>query len=184
MSTYNPDNLFAKIIRGEVPCHKVYEDEDVLAFMDVMPQTRGHTLVVPKAEARNLLDADPESLAATVQQLQSIARAVQRAFKADGMRINQFSEAAAGQTVFHLHFHIIPIYENVSVKAHRGGIFRFGDDYHRWPYRGWALEQRPKFTTLESVDVQNQQPRQIGHSIERVCMAIHDVANLHIQMIM
>lgn len=122
MTAYDPDNIFAKIIAGTIPSHKVYEDEDVLAFMDVMPQSKGHTLVVPKKGSRNLLDAAPETLATTIIHTKTIANAVKTALGADGIRIMQFNEAPAGQTVFHLHFHIIPIYEGQSVKTHTGAM--------------------------------------------------------------
>lgn len=122
MSTYDPDNIFAKIIEGTIPCHKIYEDDDVLAFMDVMPQTKGHALVVPKKGSRNLLDATPETLATTIQQTQTIANAVKKSLNADGIRIAQFNEAAAGQTVFHLHFHIIPTYDGQQIRPHAGEL--------------------------------------------------------------
>ena len=121
MAAYDPDNIFAKIIRGEIPCHKIYEDEDVLAFMDIMPQSRGHCLVLPKAGSRNLLDAEPAVLATAMAAVQKVARAVQSTTGADGLRIVQFNEEAAGQTVFHLHFHIIPIYEGQALARHGGG---------------------------------------------------------------
>ena len=117
---YDPDNIFSKILKGEIPSHKVFEDDDTLAFMDVMPQSRGHTLVIPKTGSRNLLDADPRVLAGLIQKTQTVARAVKTAMNADGLRIVQFNEAPAGQTVFHLHFHIIPIYDGVPLKPHTG----------------------------------------------------------------
>ncbi len=120
MIAYDSTNIFAKIIRGEIPCHKVFEDENTLAFMDVMPQADGHVLVVPKAPSRNLLDADPQALAAAIQVVQRVAKAVQRAFKADGIMLVQYNEASAGQTVFHLHFHIIPRFEGITLKGHGG----------------------------------------------------------------
>lgn len=120
MIAYDTNNIFAKILRGEIPCHKVFEDENTLAFMDVMPQADGHVLVVPKAPSRNLLDADPQALTAAIQVVQRVARAVQRAFKADGIMLVQYNEAPAGQTVFHLHFHIIPRFEGVALKGHSG----------------------------------------------------------------
>ena len=119
-ATYDDSNIFARILRGEIPCHRAYEDDDTLAFMDVMPQSDGHVLVIPKAQSRNLLDADPAALAPTLIVAQKIAQAVVRAFDADGVTLVQFNEAAAGQTVFHLHFHVIPRYEGVSLKAHGG----------------------------------------------------------------
>ena len=120
MIAYDTNNIFAKILRGEIPCHKVFEDENTLAFMDVMPQADGHVLVVPKAPSRNLLDADSRALTAAIQVVQSVARAVQHAFKADGIMLVQYNEAPAGQTVFHLHFHIIPRFEGVALKSHGG----------------------------------------------------------------
>jgi histidine triad (HIT) family protein len=120
--TYDGNNIFAKILRGEIPAHKVYEDTDIIAFMDVMPQAPGHTLVVPKAGSRNLLDADPAVLSRTMPIVQKIARAVKAAFQADGISIIQYNEAAAGQSVFHLHFHVIPRHEGVPLKPHAGGM--------------------------------------------------------------
>lgn len=119
--TYDPSNIFGKILRGEIPAHKVYEDDVALVMMDIFPQSRGHTLVVPKAPSRNLLDADPVALSAVIPLLQRVANAVKAATKADGIRVAQFNEAPAGQTVFHLHFHIIPAYEDVPLGAHGGG---------------------------------------------------------------
>lgn len=121
MSAYDPDNIFGKILRGEFPSHKVYEDADVLAIMDVFPQSRGHLLVIPKAASRNFLDADPGAVARVVPTLQRLARAVKEATGADGLRLAQFNEASAGQTVFHLHFHLIPMYEGVELGRHGGG---------------------------------------------------------------
>jgi histidine triad (HIT) family protein len=120
MATYDPNNIFAKILRGEIPAHRVYETPDVIAFMDVMPQGTGHTLVVPKAASRNLLDADPARLGALMQAVQTIARAVRTAFAADGVTIAQYNEAAASQSVFHLHFHVIPRFEGMPLKPHTG----------------------------------------------------------------
>jgi len=118
--TYDPDNIFAKILRGEIPSHRVYEDEQVVAFMDVMPQGKGHTLVVPKAPSRNLLDADPARLGTLFAVVQKIAVAVKKAFAADGVVVMQFNEPASGQTVFHLHVHVIPRFEGVPLKPHTG----------------------------------------------------------------
>lgn len=118
--SYDSNNIFARILRGEIPSQRVYEDDHVVAFMDVMPQAPGHILVVPKAASRNLLDADPLTLAHTMQVVQKVARAVQVAFKADGVQINQFNEAAAGQTVFHLHVHVIPRHDGVTPRGHSG----------------------------------------------------------------
>ena len=119
--SYDPSNIFGKILRGEIPAHKAYEDETALVMMDIFPQSRGHTLVVPKAPSRNLLDADPAALAAVMPLVQRVARAVKQVTGADGIRLAQFNETPAGQTVFHLHFHVIPVYEGVSLGAHGGG---------------------------------------------------------------
>jgi histidine triad (HIT) family protein len=115
---YDTNNIFAKILRGEIPAFKVYEDERALAFMDVMPQSEGHTLVIPKTNARNFFDIEPDALANLIKATQHVAKAVQSAFKPDGMRIIQFNEPAAGQTVFHIHFHIVPCYEGERLKGH------------------------------------------------------------------
>jgi len=117
---YDTHNIFAKILRGEIPCHKVYEDDDVIAFLDVMPQGPGHTLVVPKAAARNLLDADPAMLAKLLPVAQKIARAVKAAFNADGISVFQYNEPAGGQSVFHLHIHVVPRFDGVALKPHSG----------------------------------------------------------------
>lgn len=106
--TYDRNNVFAKILRGEIPAHVVYEDDATLAFMDVMPAVDGHVLVIPKAKARNLLDVRPADLAAVIATVQKIALAAKKAFVADGVTLQQFSESAGGQEVFHLHFHILP----------------------------------------------------------------------------
>ncbi|MDM9643978.1 HIT family protein [Rhizobium sp. S163] len=119
-AAYDTNNIFAKILRGEIPSVKVYEDEHTLAFMDVMPQAPGHVLVVPKAASRNLLDADPAALAKTIPVVQTIANAVKDAFDADGVFVCQFNEPAAGQTVFHLHFHVIPRHDGIALKPHSG----------------------------------------------------------------
>lgn len=115
---YDDNNVFAKILRGEIPASKVYEDEHTLSFMDAMPQSQGHTLVVPKTRARNLFDIEPAALASLIQVTQRVARAVRKAFNPDGMRIMQFNETAAGQTVFHIHFHIVPCYDGTPLKQH------------------------------------------------------------------
>lgn len=120
MQAYDPDNIFAKILQGDIPCHKVFEDAETLAFMDVMPQSNGHTLIIPKTGSRNILDADPDILSSLILRTRTIAQAVKTAMNADGIRIAQFNEAAAGQTVFHLHFHIIPMYDGVPLKPHTG----------------------------------------------------------------
>lgn len=115
---YSASNVFAKILRGEIPCCKVFEDARTLAFMDAMPMSDGHTLVIPKAEAENFFDIEPQALAELIQSTQQVARAVQKAFQPEGMRIIQFNGEAAGQTVFHIHFHIIPCYAGRELKAH------------------------------------------------------------------
>ena len=117
---YDDNNIFAKILRGEIPAYKVYEDDHSIAFMDVMPQAPGHTLVLPKHPSRNLLDASPQSLAHVITVVQKVANAVQEAFDADGIYVAQFNEPSAGQTVFHLHFHIIPRHEGAALKPHSG----------------------------------------------------------------
>lgn len=119
--TYDSSNIFGKILRGEIPAHRVYEDEVALVMMDIFPQARGHTLVIPKAPSRNLLDADPAALSAVMPVLQRVANAVKTATGADGVRIAQFNETSAGQTVFHLHFHVIPAYDGVALGTHAGG---------------------------------------------------------------
>ena len=121
-SPYDDGNIFAKILRGEIPATKVYEDDQVLAFMDVMPQGQGHTLVVPKAKARNLLDVAPEVLGGLMERVQMVAKAVKTAFAADGITLLQFSEAAGGQTVFHLHFHVVPRFDGIPLRPHTGGM--------------------------------------------------------------
>ena len=115
---YDPNNLFARIARGEIPCTRVYEDADTLAFMDIMPQADGHTLVIPKVAGENLLDTSPESIGAAMRTTQRVARAVQQAMGAPGIVITQFNGPAAGQTVFHLHFHIIPAYAGAGFRLH------------------------------------------------------------------
>ena len=115
---YDDANVFAKIIRGELPAFKVFEDPAHVAFMDAMPQSDGHTLVVPKARARNFFDIEPAVLAELIKATQHVARGVQKAFNPGGMRIVQFNEAVAGQTVFHIHFPISPCYEGVPLRSH------------------------------------------------------------------
>lgn len=117
---YDPNNIFAKILKGEIPSVKLYEDDDTLAFMDVMPQATGHLLVIPKTGSRNLLDADPAVLSKLIPVVQKLAVAAKEAFEADGVFIAQFNEPAAGQTVYHLHFHVIPRHEGVPLKPHSG----------------------------------------------------------------
>lgn len=115
---YDPNNIFAKILRDEAPCFKVYEDEMTLAFMDVMPQAEGHTLVIPKFPAVDLLDLDPEFAAAMAQTVQRIAAAVKKAFAAPGILVAQLNGAPAGQTVFHIHTHVIPRSQGIDLKLH------------------------------------------------------------------
>ncbi len=114
--TYDPDNIFAKILRGEIPSLKLYEDDDTYAFMDIMPRADGHHLVIPKAAARNVLDASPDLLAACMVTVQKLSRAAMKAFDADGITMQQFSESAGGQEVFHLHFHVLPRHEGVTLR--------------------------------------------------------------------
>lgn len=120
MTAYDPNNIFAKILKGEIPCHKVYEDGDVLCFMDVMPQAPGHALIVPKAASRNMLDADPAVLAKVLPIVQKIAIAAKTAFAADGITVMQYNEPAGGQTVFHLHYHVVPRMDGQPLAKHTG----------------------------------------------------------------
>jgi histidine triad (HIT) family protein len=115
---YDTNNVFARILRGEIPAHKVCEDERTLAFMDVMPQADGHTLVIPKHAAENLFDLPADDLAATVRTTQRVARAVKKAFDAPGIMIAQLNGPAAGQSVFHVHFHIVPRYAGIDLRFH------------------------------------------------------------------
>lgn len=108
MADYDNDNVFAKILRGEMPCFKIYEDAETFAFMDIMPRGEGHCLVIPKAGYRNLLDGDPNSIAAVHRSVQKVAKAAMKAFNADGISIQQFNEDAGGQEVYHYHVHVIP----------------------------------------------------------------------------
>ncbi|HTS39529.1 MAG TPA: HIT family protein [Xanthobacteraceae bacterium] len=116
MPAYDPNNIFAKILRGEMPSYKVYEDDKVLAFLDIMPRAPGHTLVLPKASARNILDVSPDDFAAVAKAAQKIAKAAMKIFNADGITIQQFNEGAGGQVVFHLHLHVIPRKNGVPMK--------------------------------------------------------------------
>jgi histidine triad (HIT) family protein len=116
MTSYDPNNVFAKILRGELPSYKVYEDEGALAFLDIMPRSPGHTLVIPKASARNILDIDPDVLAHVTKVAQKVAKAAMKVFDADGMTVQQFSEPAGGQVVFHLHVHVMPRHNGVALK--------------------------------------------------------------------
>ena len=115
---YDPNNIFAKILRGEIPCVKIYEDDKTLTFMDVMPEAEGHVLVVPKEAAENILDLSPEGMAAMMATTQRIAKAVDKALSPDGILLKQYNRAAAGQSVFHIHFHIVPRWEDVPMAPH------------------------------------------------------------------
>jgi histidine triad (HIT) family protein len=121
--TYDDNNIFAKILRGEAPCVKVYEDDRALAFMDVMPRADGHTLVIPKVRARTLFDIDPDDLARFMPAVQKVGRAVAAGLKAEGLSLQQFNEPAGGQVVFHLHFHLLPRWSGVALRP-PGGPFQ------------------------------------------------------------
>jgi histidine triad (HIT) family protein len=116
MAAYDPNNVFAKILRGELPAHKVYEDDRAFAFLDIMPRSPGHALVIPKAPARNILDVAPDDLAHVMKVAQKIAQAGMRVFNADGVTVQQFSESAGGQVVFHLHVHVMPRVAGIALK--------------------------------------------------------------------
>ena len=116
MPSYDPNNIFAKILRGELPCYKVYEDDKALAFLDIMPRAPGHTLVLPKAPARNMLDISPDDLAHVMKVAQKIAKVSMQVLGADGVTIQQFNEGAGGQVVFHLHVHVIPRKNGVAMQ--------------------------------------------------------------------
>lgn len=118
VGSYDPKNIFTKIIAGELPSHKVFEDDTCIAIMDIMPESKGHMLVIPKEGSRNLLDADPQVLAQIIQRVQTLAKAAKSALHADGILLRQSSEEVAGQTVYHLHFHIIPCYVGQKRGAH------------------------------------------------------------------
>ena len=120
MTAYDPANVFAKILRGELPSQTVYEDAQTLAIMDIMPRADGHVLVIPKAACRNLLDAPEDALQAVALTTQKLARAVTAAFDADGVTVQQFNEAAGGQVVFHLHVHVMPRHDGLSLRPHSG----------------------------------------------------------------
>lgn len=117
---YEKQNVFAKILAGTLPAERVFEDAETLAFMDIMPRCDGHTLVIPKTPARNLLDASPAQLAACMRTVQLVARAQLKAFGATGITVQQFNEAAGGQVVFHLHFHIMPRHDGIALRPHTG----------------------------------------------------------------
>ncbi|HEV7259014.1 MAG TPA: HIT family protein [Bosea sp. (in: a-proteobacteria)] len=122
MTAYDSANVFAKILRGELPSHTVYEDAETLAIMDIMPRADGHVLVIPKAACRNVFDAPADALKAVAVTTQTLARAVKAAFNADGVTIQQFNEAAGGQVVFHLHVHVMPRFEGVALRPHTGAM--------------------------------------------------------------
>lgn len=116
MPAYDQNNIFAKILRGELPCHKVYEDDHTLVFMDIMPRAPGHALIIPKSPARNVLDIKPDDLAHVIKTTQKVAKAAMKAFDADGITIQQFNEPGGGQVVFHLHMHVVPRKDGVEMK--------------------------------------------------------------------
>lgn len=118
--TYDPNNIFAKILKGEIPSHKIYEDEDTLAFLDIAPRSEGHALVITKAKARDLFDVDPNALIKLMAVVQKLGPKIKDAVDADGVLIQQFNGAAAGQTVLHLHVHIVPVKQGVPLKPHSG----------------------------------------------------------------
>lgn len=121
-AAYDPNNVFAKILRGEMPAQKVYETDRVLAFMDIMPRADGHVLVIPKTAARNILDIHPDELAELAKATQFVAKGVKRAMAADGITIQQFNESAGGQVVFHIHVHVLPRWTGVSLRPHTGAM--------------------------------------------------------------
>lgn len=119
-AAYDPNNIFAKILRGEIPSHKICEDDESFAFMDIMPRGPGHSLVIPKKPARNILDVDPTSLAAVMRTVQKVGRAAMKAFDAQGLTVQQFNEVEGGQVVFHLHFHVMPRFTGIALKPPAG----------------------------------------------------------------
>ncbi|ODR96438.1 HIT family hydrolase [Methyloceanibacter superfactus] len=122
MAAYDPGNIFAKMLKGEIPCHKIYEDDDTLAFLDIMPRTEGHALVITKEPAADLFAVSPKGLAKLMAVVQKLSPKIKQAVGADGVLIQQFNGAAAGQTVFHLHVHIVPVKEGVALKPHAGDM--------------------------------------------------------------
>ena len=122
MTAYDTNNIFAKILRGEMPATKVYEDEVALAFMDIMPRADGHVLVIPKVPARGILDMPPGALGPYMERVQKVAAAVKAGMGADGLTLQQFNESAGGQVVFHIHFHVLPRWEGVPLKPHSGAM--------------------------------------------------------------
>ena len=131
MSTYDDPNVFAKILRGDLPAHKIYEDGKTIAIMDIMPRADGHALVIPKATSRNIFDIAPDDLAAVYATVQKLARAAGDAFGAEGVTIQQFNESAGGQVVFHTHVHVIPRHETVKLRPHTGEMAD-QDDLKAW----------------------------------------------------
>ena len=119
---YDDQNIFAKILRGEIPHVKVFEDAKTLAFMDVMPEAEGHVLVVPKESAQDILDLSPEGLAAMMATVQRVAKAVDKALAPDGIQLKQYNRAPAGQSIFHVHFHIVPRWDGVALAPHGRGM--------------------------------------------------------------
>lgn len=113
---YDPNNIFGKILRGEIPAHKIFEDDLALAFMDIMPRAAGHSLVIPKEGARNLFDVSTATLGELMKRVQHVAKAVEKAFEADGLTLHQFNESAGGQVIYHLHFHLLPRWEGVPLR--------------------------------------------------------------------
>jgi len=120
LETYDSDNIFAKILAGDIPCHKVYEDAGTLVFMDILPASDGHCLVIPKAPSRNLLDAADGDMAACIATASKVSRAIMKALDADGVTLRQNNEEAGGQEVFHTHFHLMPRYEGQGLRVHDG----------------------------------------------------------------
>jgi histidine triad (HIT) family protein len=119
-TAYDNTNIFAKILRGELPCHKIFEDDVALSFMDIMPRAQGHCLVIPKVPARNFLDLPPDDLAKFITRVQKVAQATKTGMRADGITLHQYNEPAGGQVVFHLHFHILPRWSGVELRPHTG----------------------------------------------------------------
>ncbi len=120
MSVYDPNNIFARILRGELPAQRIHEDDRTLVIMDIMPRADGHALVIPKAQSRTFLDMAPEDIAATYATAQRVARAAVDAFGADGITIQQFNESAGGQVVFHTHVHVLPRHDGIPLRRHTG----------------------------------------------------------------
>ncbi|WP_020176716.1 HIT family protein [Methyloferula stellata] len=119
-AAYDDTNIFAKILRGELPCYKIFEDDAALAFMDIMPRTQGHCLVIPKVPARNVLDIPPDDLSKLIPRVQKVAQAAKIAMQADGITLHQYNEPAGGQVIFHLHFHVMPRFAGIELRPHTG----------------------------------------------------------------